>query len=100
MRPLPLIAAVSLAALLAACATKTVRVIDVRNVPVSEAMVEAITPSMNLTIRTTDTSGKASLPLSPQNIEWVSVRKIGFEPSGQVPVHPRGQTTVILQSAK
>jgi|LakMenEpi03Aug12_release.lakeMendotaPanAssembly.Ray.scaffolds.fasta_scaffold353066_2 hypothetical protein len=100
MRPLPLIAAVSLAALLAACATKTVRVIDARNIPVSGARVEAITPSMNLAIRTTDASGTVSLPHSPQNIEWVSVKQDGFEPSGQIPVRPHGQTTIILQPAK
>ena len=100
MRLLPLIAAVSLAILLGACATRSVRVVDARNAPVSGAMVEAITPSMNLAIRMTDTSGKASLPHSPQNIEWVSVKQDGFDPSGQVPVRPRGQTTVILQSAK
>jgi hypothetical protein len=100
MRLLPLIAAVSLAALLTACATKSVRVVDARNVPVSGAKVEAITPSMNLEIRTTDASGTVSLPHSPQNIEWVSVKQDGFEPSGQVPVHPRGQTTIILQPAK
>jgi hypothetical protein len=77
-----------------------VRVVDARNIPVSGARVEAITPSMNLAIRTTDASGTVSLPHSPQNIEWVSVKQDAFDPSGQVPVRPRGQTTVILQSAK
>jgi hypothetical protein len=100
MRLLPLIAAISLASLLAACATKTVRVVDALNAPVNGAMVEAITPSMNLTIRTTDTSGTVSLPHCTQNIEWVSVKQDGFEPSGQIPVRPHGQTTIILQPAK
>ena len=97
MRLLPLIAAVSLAALLAACATRSVRVVDARRTPVSGARVEAITPSMNLAIRTTDASGTVSLPYSPQNIEWVSVKQDGFEPSGQIPVRPHGPTTVILK---
>lgn len=97
MRLLSLIASVSLTSLLAACATKTVRVIDARNAPVSGAMVEAITPSMNLAIRTTDASGTVSLPHCTQNIEWVSVKKIGFEPSGQIPFRPHGPTTVILK---
>ena len=97
---LSLISAASLAILLGACATRSVRVVDARNIPVSGARVEAITASMNLAIRTTDASGTVSLPHSPQNIEWVSVKQDGFDPSGQVPVRPRGQTTVILQSAK
>jgi hypothetical protein len=97
MRLLPLIAAVSLAILLGACATRSVRVVDARRIPVSGARVEAITPSMNLAIRTTDALGTVSLPHSPQNIEWVSVKQDGFEPSGQIPVRPHGPTTVILK---
>jgi hypothetical protein len=75
-------------------------VIDGTKAPIPGAKVEPITPSMTLAVEITDGSGIVVLPRPPQRIEWVSVTKDGFEPSGQIQVSTGGQTTIILRRSK
>lgn len=84
----------------AGCASQSVLVIDAMKKPVSGAKVEPISLSMNYAVLTTDASGVTKLPWVPQKIEWVSVKKEGFEPSGQIAIGDNKRTTIVLCPSK
>ena len=86
--------------LMTGCSTTKIVVLDETKAPVADAEVEPITQSMNLAVLRTDASGTVKLPGTPQKIEWVSVKKEGFEPSGQIPVKEHELLTVVLKPVK
>ncbi len=103
MRFLQRLAAGCCAVLLSGCQRNSVTVVDAGKKPIADAKVEPITLSMNLGVQLTDRSGIVKLPgtlHTIQKIEWVSVTKDGYQPSGHVPVSPDGQTIIILKPAK
>ncbi|MGC4071727.1 MAG: hypothetical protein QM760_04290 [Nibricoccus sp.] len=100
MKSIRLFSLVLFAAILSGCATQRVVVIDTLNRPVSGAIVEPISLSINYAKLTTDEKGKASLPRVIQKVEWVSVTKEGFKPSGHVPVGSGSPVVIILDPTK
>lgn len=84
------------AAMLSGCMTQRVLVVDAANRPIAGAVVEPISLSINYTKVTTSANGKVALPRVLQKIEWVSVTKEGFKPSGPVPVRPENPMVITL----
>jgi hypothetical protein len=100
MKIIPVSFLILAAALFGGCVTQRVRVVDSSNRPIAGADVEPISASMNHGKLLTDQKGEALLPHVAQKIQWVSVTKEGFAPSGQVPVGDESAVVVILSPAK
>jgi hypothetical protein len=81
------------------CVSRSVVVLDAGGTPVSGAKVEPVSLSINYGASITGGSGKVALPRVTQTIEWVSVTKQGFQPSGHVPVWEKRQTVIVLKKS-
>lgn len=66
-------------ALLLACQSADVVVLDDKGAPLAGATVEPVTPSINHPALTTNAKGEASFSASVQKIETINVRKAGFK---------------------
>jgi hypothetical protein len=100
MKIIPISFLILAAALFGGCVTQRVRVVDSSNRPIAGAGIEPISASMNHGKLLTDEKGEALLPHAAQRIQWVSVTKAGFAPSGQVPVGDERPVVVVLSPAK
>jgi hypothetical protein len=65
---------------LAGCSATDVRVVDEASRPLADVEVRPVAASIDLAPIRTDKHGVARLPYSPQEIQWISVRKAGYLP--------------------
>lgn len=100
MRMSRLLLLVLCAATLNGCKTQRVLVVDGGNRPIARAVVEPISLSINYAPLTTNAKGEVSLPHVIQKIEWVSVTKTGFEPSGHVPLRQENPMMITLSPTR
>lgn len=88
---------------LSGCFGNPVLVVDPKNAPIPGAKVEAVTPSYGFHLDPTNAKGITMLPgrwETVQKVEWISVTKGGFQPSGHVTVNRNGKTIVVLKPSK
>src|SRR6478735_424232 len=98
MRMSRLLLVVLCAAILSGCKTQRVLVVDGASRPIAHAVVEPISLSINYAPMTTSAKGEVSLPHVLQKIEWVSVTKAGFQPSGHVPLRQENPMVLTLSA--
>ena len=78
----------------------SVLILDEAGDPIEGASVTPISLSINYIPQKTDEKGQVTIPSRLQKVKWITVDKIGYEPSGYIDFSGKKPLKVLLKKKK